>query len=71
MKQEPEHYGFPETHYKDHGLQTINDNSIYSVITEYFPHRENTVSKINSRSEDIDSTEILNLVDTKVVSNNK
>ena len=56
MKQKPEHYGFPRTHYNHHR-------------TKFYPRRENTVSKIIPQSENIDCTKKLNPDYKKVVLN--
>ena len=70
MKQKTKHYGFPRTHYNDHGLQTVNYSSLYSVGTEFYPRGENTISKISQQNENTDSTKKLNPVYTEVVSSN-
>ena len=49
MKQEPEHYGFPRTHY--------NNNR-----TEFYPRRGNTVSKISPKNENIENPDCMEIV---------
>ena len=57
MKQEPEHYVFPRTHYNHHR-------------TEFYSHHQNIVSKISPQNENIDCIEKFNPDYKKVVSNN-
>ena len=54
MKQEPEHYAFPRTHYNER--------------TEFYSLREHIVSKISPQNENIDNTKKLNPDHIKIVS---
>ena len=68
MKQEPEH-GVPRTHYNDHSFQTINDDSIHSVRTEFYPRRKNTIFNISPPNTN-DITKVTNNIAEVTMTNN-
>ena len=68
MKQERE-YGVPRTHYNDHSLQTITDDSIHSVRTEFYPRRKNTTFNISPLNTN-DITKVTNNIAEVIMTNN-